>query len=354
MRSLIRISIIGFGYMGQWHYHHLSQNTSFEIVGIYDIDESALNLGVTLGLVAYKNEFDVFADDIDAVIISTPNDSHEHYIELALNNGKHVICEKPVTMNQNALIRLIDIAHSRNCLFTGHFNRRWDIDYVSICECVKTKSIGRINYIESRVLGERGLMFGWRARAEKGGGLLLDWAPHLVDQALQMNEDLIVESVFSDIRKNNNVSVDDYFRIRLRFSNDLLFYIECGVLSLYRPPRWHVYGSMGTFSAVGWDGQINCAVIKSSISEDAIPNRYTDYNDKSSRLMSPLDKGDVQYNTFQHNSACSQSVFYDNFAEAVFTRCPLLVSEKDMIRVSKIIDAAIESSKREQVIFTSI
>ena len=104
----------------------------------------------------------------------------------ALEAGKNVICEKPVALSSEDLAEMIAASEKAGKLFTVHQNRRWDRDFRMIMNTLKAGKIGSPYTIESRVHGQNGVMHGWRAYKVAGGGMLLDWGVHMIDQLLFM------------------------------------------------------------------------------------------------------------------------------------------------------------------------
>ena len=72
-------------------------------------------------------------------------------------------------------------------LFTVHQNRRWDNDYRMVKKFIETNELGRIFAIDSKVYGSRGIPGDWRREKQHGGGMVLDWGVHLLDQVLMLN-----------------------------------------------------------------------------------------------------------------------------------------------------------------------
>lgn len=88
----------------------------------------------------YESFEAVLADEkVDAVLIATPNDSHKELAITALEAGKHVVCEKPVTMTSEDLLAIMDVAKRVNKHFMVHQNRRWDEDFLIIKEMFEQK-----------------------------------------------------------------------------------------------------------------------------------------------------------------------------------------------------------------------
>ena len=127
--------IIGYGHMGSWHVNHYLKSDVVHLAGIYDIDPKKIELAEANGINTYPSFEAVLADPtVDFVLIATPNEFHKPYAIAALEAGKHVISEKPVTLSSAELKEMIAAAKKANRIFTVHQNRRWDCDYLMMKE----------------------------------------------------------------------------------------------------------------------------------------------------------------------------------------------------------------------------
>ncbi|MEG0768110.1 MAG: Gfo/Idh/MocA family oxidoreductase, partial [Clostridia bacterium] len=124
-------AIIGFGGMGSWHFRNLTAKVDrIKVVGAYDIREEAQEKARENGLHVYETLEALWADPhIDLVTIATPNNFHKDLAIAALRAGKHVVCEKPVTLCAEELEQIIAVRDETGKVFSIHQNRRWDKDY---------------------------------------------------------------------------------------------------------------------------------------------------------------------------------------------------------------------------------
>ena len=215
----LRFGIIGYGGMGGWHKRYISTLEGMQVVADHDIDPKRVEAGKADGVRSYLHLQEFLNDPkIDAVVIATPNDVHMELALACAACGKHVICEKPVALSLAQLDEMLAGARRHGVIFTVHQNRRWDRDYRKVVNALKEGGIGRPYVIESRVHGPNGRIHGWRAKKEHGGGMLLDWGVHLIDQILWMI-DVPVKSVFCVLRSVMNPEVDDYLRLQMEFAD---------------------------------------------------------------------------------------------------------------------------------------
>ena len=242
----MKLGIIGFGGMGHWHADN-APRAGVQVVAAYDIDEERLKSARERGMKAYEKLEDFLADEeINFVLVSTPNQVHKDLAIAALRAGKNVMVEKPATLTVAEFDEIVAVSKECNRILTVHHNRRWDRDYRTMREVVRSGAIGNVYSIESRVFGTAGAMFGWRAFKAFGGGMVLDWGVHLVDQILDMYPDKKVTSVYAQLMTLLKQDADDYVKLLLTLEGGPVVQVEIGTYAFRKLPRWFVIGDEGT------------------------------------------------------------------------------------------------------------
>ena len=251
--AAIKVVIIGNGGMGSYHQKELMPQALVEVVGIYDIAQTAQDKAREAGLTVYESLEQVLKDaSVEAVLIATPNDVHKSLSIAALRAGKQVICEKPVAMNVGELDEILAVAVETGNTFMVHQNRRWDPDFLVIRDLYQKGQIGDLFQIESRVHGANGIPGDWREQAKHGGGMLLDWGVHLIDQLLWLI-DSPIKNMAADFSYILGNEVDDGFILYLTFENGIRALIEVGTTNYSQLPRWYVKGLNGAAKIEDWD-----------------------------------------------------------------------------------------------------
>ncbi len=251
--TAINIVIIGYGGMGSYHQKELMPHELVNVVGVYDIAQKAQDKAREASLTVYNSLEQVLKDvSVEAVLIATPNDVHKALSIAALRAGQQVICEKPVAMNVGELDDILAVAAETGNTFMVHQNRRWDPDFLVIRELYQNGQIGDLFQIESRVQGANGIPGDWREQAEHGGGMLLDWGVHLIDQILWLI-DSPVKSMAADFSYVLGQEVGDGFILYLTFENGIRSLIEVGTTNYSQLPRWYVKGLNGAAKIDDWD-----------------------------------------------------------------------------------------------------
>lgn len=181
----LRFGIVGAGLVGGKRASAL-QRAQCPILAVYDSnDERARALATSFGAVAAPTlEVVLETKDIDAIVISTSNESCVDVALRALQYGKHILVEKPAGRNPFDLSRLSDASkHSRRIVRIG-FNHRFHPAIEKAKSIFDSGAIGPLMYIRSRYGhgGRLGYDREWRADPKKsGGGELLDQGIHLID-----------------------------------------------------------------------------------------------------------------------------------------------------------------------------
>lgn len=341
MRKL-RIAIVGYGGMGDFHARTLVDSGLFELSGVYDTDESRYGVARQNGIAtcdAFRSKEDIASDpNTDAVVIATPNDSHCEYVKYFAAAGKHIVCEKPIAMSSTELSEMADSANKHGIVFAVHQNRRWDADFLTVKNLYDVGDIGRILRIESRVQGGNGIPGDWRKFKEKGGGMMLDWGVHLIDQAVVMFGGA-PDSIYCSYSFAQGFDVDDGFKLILEYADTVMEIIvdtDCYI----KTPRWVVYGENGT--AIVEDWELNGKVVKPIFSPD--------------RKIAGIKAGNGFTKTMAYRTADSLKIedlqrvhpapyaFYNEFYDAIVHGAPMSVKHEQVMTVMKIMEAAEQSA----------
>lgn len=341
MRKL-RIAIVGYGGMGGYHAQGLVETDSFELSGIYDIDESRYDVARQNGIAtcdAFRSKEDIASDpNTDAVLIATPNDSHGEYVKYFAAAGKHIICEKPIAPTSAEYAEMTACADKHGIVFAVHQNRRWDADFLTVKNIYDSGDIGKILRIESRVQGGNGVPGDWRKFKEKGGGMMLDWGVHLIDQAVVMFGGA-PDSIYCSYSFAQGFDVDDGFKIILEYPNTVMEIVvdtDCYI----KTPRWIVYGENGTAIIEDWD--LTGKVVKPIFSPE--------------RKIAGIKAGNGFTKTMAYRTADSLNIedlnrihpaphaFYKEFYDAVVGGVPMSIKHEQVMTVLKIMEAAEQSA----------
>lgn len=347
-KKKLNIALIGYGGMGSWHVQTLSRMDDANLCGIWDIDPTRREAAAADGIHVYGSQQELLDDlSVEAVTIATPNDTHLPIALAVMGAGKHVVCEKPVALNSDELTQMVNCSKEKGVLFTVHQNRRWDEDYLIIKKLYDQRTMGNVFNIESRVHGSRGIPSDWRNQKEHGGGMVLDWGVHLLDQMTMMLGKRKPRSVFAQLTNVTNEAVDDGFRAIFQFDDQLTFLVEVGTSNFISMPRWYIQGENGT--AVIHDWELNGEIIMVSDWEkrDAVPVVTAAGLTKT---MAPRTDETVKKYPLPEVHADIRD-FYRNVRACIHERAQLLVRPEEVMEVMHIMEAIFRSAEQNCVVF---
>ena len=340
------IGIIGFGGMGSYHLELAKGIKEVQFVGSFDIKESRQKKAEELGLKAYSSREALLADEtIDIVLVATPNDIHKEIAIHAMEAGKHVVCEKPVTMNSADLQEMMDASERTGKLLVVHQNRRWDEDYLTMKKIYDENMLGEVFAIESRVHGSRGIPGDWRQEKEHGGGMILDWGVHILDQALLMVPEK-VKKVYATLTYVTNQLVDDGFRAELTFESGITYTLEVGTSNFITLPRWYMLGSNGTAVIENWGMDAKVVSAHGVSEKDIVPVRTAAGLTKTMAPRRPENITEEVVPTVHGDI----KDFYRNVAATLSGKAEIIVKMPEVMRVMKLMEAIFESAEKQQVI----
>lgn len=355
MKDKYLLGIVGFGGMAGNHYKQLSKgNTKVSIKGVYDIDPERLKAAQEKNLAVYNSREELLADpQIDIVLVATTNEVHKEIAIDALRAGKHVICEKPATMTSDELAEIMEAAKKYGKIFTIDQNRRTNRDFVLMRRQVESGIIGKPYVIESRVEGSRGVPAGWRTINEKGGGMMLDWGVHLIDQIMYMYDEKVV-NVFCKMYSVHYPEVDDNFRLTMTLESGLTAHIEVSTNNFITHPRWYVLGEDGTLQIDDW--ACGGKVVKCLEREDKWADEIKTVKAGPTKTMAPRSDGTTETIILSEplDVVDNLDVVYNQFTDAIDGKAELTIKPEQALRVMKVMEAAFESHKTMQAIKTNI
>lgn len=347
MENKINHVVIGYGGMGGWHVEHALKSDVVNLLGIYDIKEERSELARSRGIYAYKSLDEVLNDPrVELVTVAIPNDVHKETVIRSLEGGKNVICEKPVTMTSADLEDMIAASKKSGKLFTVHQNRRWDVDFLAMKQIIESGEIGRPLNIESRIHGSRGIPSDWRGEKAHGGGMLLDWGVHLIDQMMQLRSDAVIDRLFCKFDHITNQEVDDGFRLRLYFTDGTQAYVEVGTYNFIALPRFYMQCVNGTALITDWREKARVVKCKAWHENDVLPVKTAAGLTKT---MAPRDS--VTTDTYEIERPVSDvHDFYRNVCAAIRGQAAQLITHDQLRLVLRIMEASFESDRLGQVV----
>ena len=221
---MVRLGIVGLGNMGSGHVAGMDRIKRCKLTAVCD--------SVPEKLERYK-QFKTFTDsaemirsgEIDAILIAVPHYDHTTIGIDALNNGIHVLTEKPISVHKADCERLIAAHTNKNLVFGAMFNQRTDPFYKRIRSIVQNGELGEIqrtacvatNWFRTEAYYASG---GWRATwGGEGGGVLLNQCPHTLDLFQWICGMPTKVRAFCNFGRFHNIEVEDDVTAYLEYAN---------------------------------------------------------------------------------------------------------------------------------------
>ncbi|WP_405614327.1 Gfo/Idh/MocA family oxidoreductase [Streptomyces sp. NBC_00076] len=197
------------------------------------------------------------ADDLDLIVIASPNKTHVPLATAALKAGLPVVVDKPVAGTAAEARELAALAEERGLLLSVFQNRRWDNDFLTLRKLLADGELGDVWRFESRFERWRPQpKGGWRESGDPAeiGGLLYDLGSHVVDQALVLFGPAVSVYAESDIRRPGAETDDDTF-IAITHANGVRSHLYASATTAQLGPRFRVLGAKAGYVKYGLDPQ---------------------------------------------------------------------------------------------------
>lgn len=255
MKEVFTVGVVGYGFASKTFHIPLIQATEgFELRAIVSSDAARVQADLPDMDVEAKAQTLFARQDIDLVVIPTPNDTHFPLAKAALAAGKHVVLDKPFTVTMSEARILKQHADDAERLLSVFHNRRWDSDFLTLRGVLQDGTLGRVTNIESRFDRFRpDVRDRWREQPKPGGGIWYDLGPHLLDQARELFG--MPRSILLDLGvRREGAKVDDDFLALLDYEG-MRVSLQASTLVAEPTPRFAVHGTHGSYVKYGLDPQ---------------------------------------------------------------------------------------------------
>ena len=341
----IRVGLAGFGLSGKvFHAPFIHANEHFFLKKVYE-RASERSREEYPDVEVVHNFEELLTDDIDVVVISTPNTLHVPMATQALEAGKHVVVEKPVAATSAEAETLCRLAAEKGVLLTVYQNRRLDGDFLTVKKLVQAGRLGEIVDYECHfdrfIQGYSAKQ--WKAAGGKGVDLLYDIGVHIIDQAVTLFG--VPEEVYADLwQQRPESSGVDKFEVTLYYPGKRAI-LSAGELVAMQGPRYMVHGRQGAFLKYGTDAQE--WRLKQGLRPDGDPDWGRDDPENYGTLYTAEKDGKILVETVPTEIG-NYSGFYDNLYQAITQCAPLMVKPEEAAAVLRILEAAQESSREKR------
>ncbi|MFE7037957.1 Gfo/Idh/MocA family oxidoreductase [Streptomyces atratus] len=198
------------------------------------------------------------ADELDLIVIASPNRTHVPIATAAIEAGLPVVVDKPIAGTAAEARYLAALAEERGVLLSVFQNRRWDNDFLTLARLVADGELGDVQRFESRFERWRPQpKGGWRESGDPQeiGGLLYDLGSHVVDQALVLFGPAVQVYAESDVRRPGAAAADDDTFVAITHANGVRSHLYVSATTAQLGPRFRVLGSTAGYVKYGLDPQ---------------------------------------------------------------------------------------------------
>ena len=347
MDPKIRVGILSYGMSGKvFHAPILHVNRGFEMVKV--LQRSANDAHDRYPYVEIvRNAEDILHDPaVDLVLVNTPDHTHYEFSRAALENGKHVVVEKPFVLEIGEGEKLIELSRQKGKVLTVFQSRRWEGDFLTIRKIIDNQLLGRLVEYEAHFDRFRNFVRdSWKEKPESKTGTLYNLGSHLIDQALVLFG--MPDAVFADIRKQRTGSlVDDLFDLSLIYP---AVKVTLRGSYLVREPgaRFMLHGTEGSFVKYGVDPQ------EEALNKGHFPDEPDWGKDREENwgILNTSINGLHFRGPVETLPGCYQD-FYNSLYDTIVKGSQLAVRPEDSLNVIRIIRAAYESVEKRCAILT--
>jgi predicted dehydrogenase len=229
----VRIALIGSGFISHYHAKGLLQQDGVVIKAVCSLeDDIARAFADKYGIMEVTNSVLALAnrDDIDAVVVSTPNSLHAPQAIEFVRNGKDVFVEKPMAVNLAECKQIIGAAEeNKRLLMVGHM-WRFDTEVNYIRDVIASGQLGDIFKTKGYGIHVNWGPGGWFTQKElAGGGALADMGVHAIDTVRYIIGDPEPVEVYAKIGTYfGDYDVDDTGIIMITWDNGTVSMVESG------------------------------------------------------------------------------------------------------------------------------
>lgn len=311
-KGKLKAAILGYGRSGSsLHADAIEKSAEFELSAVCDIDEKAGEAAhKRFGCRVYEDYRDMLdKEELDIVVIVTRSSQHCLMACDCLEAKKNVLVTKPWALDCAQAKKMIDAAAQSGKRLLPWLPARWGADLLRLRELIESKIIGEIFQVR-RSEFSFSVRSDWQTLKEYGGGYLLNWGPHLIDQPILLLGQQ-VKSVYAEMKHLINLGdAEDMFYAVMKTREGAIIVSEYN-LCADKLPGWVIQGDRGTIFSKGGEIEIHRAVMPQNAdkgsygsavkmevtTEKVIGDRYGDADRIYAHIACALHGGDYGVST---------------------------------------------------------
>lgn len=338
--SPIRTGLIGYGYAGKTFHAPLIRavpGLDLTVVGSTRPERVLADIPD----VAIRTPMETATDpDLDLIVIASPNDSHCPLAVAALESGKHVVVDKPFTLDLAEARKLVQLARQKDRRLSVFQNRRWESDILAAKSILASGELGKVVHFEAHMDRYRPLVRQrWREDPGPGAGLWFDLGPHLIDLTLHLFG--LPEAVLASIGiLRPGGKTDDWAHVQLIYP-EMRVILNATLLSSGGIPRTFLHGTRATWVKYGADLQ------EKQLVEGVIPGTKGFGDDPDPGIL--IDGASGQRTEIPVPPS-DQIGYYIGVRDAILGLAPLPVSPESAIAVMATLETTFASASQGKLL----
>ncbi|EAR01980.1 Gfo/Idh/MocA family oxidoreductase [Maribacter sp. HTCC2170] len=334
--SKIKVGLVSYGMSGRiFHAPFIEQHPNFELRLILERTKSNSKEAYPNATIVRSFDALIKTDEVDLIVVNGPTYLHFEMAKAALEAGKHVVLEKPMTATVQEGEALIALAKKHNVQLAVYHNKRFEGGFKTIQKLLATDRIGTVQDCTLAIhrfrpeIGPK----AWKEDPHPGAGILYDIGSHLIDQVLMLFGWPVDLKADLQIQRANG-KVVDYFKITFLYA-DFKATIVSDMLTNTPKPSISLLGTKGSFVKYGYDPQesrlAKHPIVWEGIGEDLVENYGT---------LTTIKTNTTEKITTENGD---YGQFYQNVYEVLNGDAALIIPPVEALDVIKIIEWATES-----------
>ncbi|WP_443937028.1 Gfo/Idh/MocA family oxidoreductase [Pedobacter sp. MW01-1-1] len=335
--TIVTVGLMAYGMSGKiFHAPFLAQHTGFKLKAVVERSaQRAQNDYPTIQSYASLSEL-VNDEEIDLVVINTPNNLHFEHAKMALTHGKHILVEKPFTATVVQAKELFALADKHGKQIFVYQNRRWDSDFLSVKQVIESNQLGKLNEVHfrfDRYRNEIGIK-AFKEMPVAASGLLYDLGPHLLDQVISL---FGAPEKFHKITGKNrlNTQVDDFFSIQLQYANSLTVFVTASMLVVNPQAAFILHGTKGSFVKNRADVQEEQLVAGLKLDD----TQYGYEQESNKGVLTTIEEKGQKTEVFISAEKASYMPLFDAVYQSLITGADFPISRADVLAVLTILES---------------
>lgn len=358
MTKKLKYGVIGCGGIAKGkHFPALETITSMvEVVAVCDIvkeraEDAAKRFELSSDQVFTDYKELLKIEDMDAVLVLTPNISHSYISIDAMAAGKHVMCEKPMAINAEEGRKMVEASKKYGKLLTVGYNNRFRQDSLYMKDACVNGELGDIYYAKAHAVRRKAVpTWGVFLDEEKqGGGPLIDIGTHALDLTLWMLDNYEVESVtgsvFKKLGDNPDGNAFGMYNPRDMTVEDSAF----GFIKMKNGTTINLESSWALNTR--FKGEAMCTLHGTKAGADMWDGLWFNdaHNNKLRDTKVDTEVGSVPF--FEGASTLPESLEAQTFANAILNGTPLVVTPEQALIVTEILEAIYKSAETKEAVY---